>query len=106
MKQQRGEFDISDAVYQWLTSSFNFFSYKVLDSRSSDKFDLIYIDEVQDLTVAQISLFQFLCVDPNKGLLFVGDTAQTISSGINFRFEGIYWYSNILRHAPSLLRAF
>lgn len=39
----------------------------------------VYIDEVQDLTPAQLSLFQFVC--PNlKGFVFAGDTAQTVST--------------------------
>lgn len=37
----------------------------------------VFVDEVQDLTPAQISLFQFVCGNP-KGFVFAGDTAQTV----------------------------
>ncbi|MCO5576944.1 hypothetical protein L7F22_030765 [Adiantum nelumboides] len=52
-----------------------------------DKIDFVYIDEVQDFTAAQISLFSFLCSNPTEGYIFAGDTAQTIARGINFRFQ-------------------
>lgn len=38
----------------------------------------VYVDEVQDLTPAEIALFGFVCPNP-KGFVFAGDTAQTVS---------------------------
>jgi hypothetical protein len=37
----------------------------------------VFVDEVQDLTPAQIALFRFVCGNP-KGYVFAGDTAQTV----------------------------
>ena len=45
------------------------------------------VDEVQDLTPAQIMLLKFLCNDAEHGFLLAGDTAQTIAHGVNFRFQ-------------------
>ena len=39
--------------------------------------DSVFIDEVQDLTPAQISLFKFVCQNLS-GFVFAGDTAQTV----------------------------
>ncbi|XP_039173765.1 uncharacterized protein LOC104453602 [Eucalyptus grandis] len=51
--------------------------------------DFVYIDEVQDLTLRQISLFKYICGNFDGGFVFCGDTAQTIARGIDFRFEDI-----------------
>ncbi|XP_024027743.1 TPR and ankyrin repeat-containing protein 1 [Morus notabilis] len=53
------------------------------------KFDFVYIDEVQDLTMGQIALFRHVCRNVEGGFVFAGDTAQTIAKGIDFRFEDI-----------------
>ncbi|KAJ2995476.1 hypothetical protein HDV02_000761 [Globomyces sp. JEL0801] len=45
--------------------------------------DYLYLDEVQDMTQIQIGLFKY------NGFVFAGDTAQTISSGVGFRFEDV-----------------
>ena len=57
----------------------------------------VYIDEVQDLSPAQISLFKFICKNPD-GFVFAGDTAQTITQGVGFRFEAVkdLFYEEIL----------
>ena len=44
-----------------------------------------YIDEVQDFTQAELSIFLKCCRDPNN-LFLTGDTAQSIMRGISFRF--------------------
>jgi tetratricopeptide (TPR) repeat protein len=48
----------------------------------------VYVDEVQDLSPAQIALFRFVCGNP-KGFVFGGDTAQTIMRGVGFRFQDL-----------------
>jgi hypothetical protein len=40
------------------------------------RFHYVYVDEVQDLTVAQLALLKHLCCDAASGYLFAGDTAQ------------------------------
>ncbi|GJU96611.1 UvrD-like helicase, ATP-binding domain, P-loop containing nucleoside triphosphate hydrolase [Tanacetum coccineum] len=54
-----------------------------------DQMDLVYIDEVQDLSMRQISLFKYICQNVDEGFMFAGDTAQTIARGVDFRFEDI-----------------
>nr|GMC52182.1 uncharacterized protein LOC109161799 isoform X3 [Ipomoea batatas]GME21249.1 uncharacterized protein LOC109161799 isoform X3 [Ipomoea batatas] len=74
MKMKRGEFDLSDLVSENL---------------NGDKMDFVYIDEVQDLTMRQISLFKHICKNVDEGFVFSGDTAQTIARGVDFRFEDV-----------------
>ena len=44
----------------------------------------LYVDEVQDFSMAELSLLVRFC-DPNHAFL-AGDSAQTIARGIGFRF--------------------
>lgn len=48
----------------------------------------IFVDEVQDLTMRQLSILRFVSSDLN-GFCFAGDTAQTIAHGVGFRFESL-----------------
>lgn len=65
------DFDMLDVVF-FVYSSLSKTPYAGIPMTS------VYIDEVQDLTPAQLALFQFVC--PNlKGFVFAGDTAQTVS---------------------------
>ncbi|XP_031107885.1 uncharacterized protein LOC116012480 [Ipomoea triloba] len=82
MKMKRGEFDLADLVndlHRRLKS----------ENLNGDKMDFVYIDEVQDLTMRQISLFKYICKNVDEGFVFSGDTAQTIARGIDFRFEDV-----------------
>lgn len=45
-----------------------------------------YIDEVQDFTQAELTLYLLCCRHPNS-LFFTGDTAQSIMKGVSFRFQ-------------------
>ncbi|KAJ3207541.1 hypothetical protein HDU67_007420 [Dinochytrium kinnereticum] len=49
----------------------------------------IFVDEVQDLTMAQLLPLVTICASPNNGLMFAGDTAQTIARGSAFRFQDL-----------------
>ncbi|GJY39000.1 UvrD-like helicase, ATP-binding domain, P-loop containing nucleoside triphosphate hydrolase [Tanacetum coccineum] len=82
MKTRRGEFDLGDVV--------NDIHHRLKNGNyDGDKMDLDYIDEVQDLSMRQISLFKYICQNVNEGFIFAGDTAQTIARGIDFRFQDI-----------------
>ncbi|XP_012837482.1 PREDICTED: uncharacterized protein LOC105958028 [Erythranthe guttata] len=83
MKVERGEFDLADFVIDI------HLRLKNEEDLMGDKMDFVYIDEVQDLTMRQISLFRFICKNVDEGYVFCGDTAQTIARGIDFRFEDI-----------------
>ncbi|XP_013405370.1 TPR and ankyrin repeat-containing protein 1 [Lingula anatina] len=48
----------------------------------------IYVDETQDFTQGELSLFIRCCQDPNS-LFLTGDTAQSIMRGVAFRFDDL-----------------
>ncbi|CAE8627439.1 unnamed protein product [Polarella glacialis] len=48
----------------------------------------VFVDEVQDLLPIELLLLKLLCPRLD-GFVFAGDTAQTISKGVEFRFESI-----------------
>ncbi|KAI3735128.1 hypothetical protein L6452_14616 [Arctium lappa] len=82
MKTERGEFDLGDLV--------NDLHYRLRNGKyEGDQMDFVYIDEVQDLSMRQISLFKYICQNVVEGFVFAGDTAQTIARGIDFRFQDI-----------------
>nr|XP_011463726.1 PREDICTED: uncharacterized protein LOC101298122 [Fragaria vesca subsp. vesca] len=82
MKLRNGEFDIADFVND-IHRRLKHENYR------GDEMDYVYIDEVQDLTMSQVALFKHICSNVDEGFVFSGDTAQTISKGIDFRFEDI-----------------
>ncbi|KAM3394194.1 hypothetical protein P3S68_003196 [Capsicum galapagoense] len=82
MKVKRGEFDVSDLV--------NDLHLRLKrHPLGGDKMDFVYIDEVQDLTMRQLSLFKYICRNVDEGFVFSCDTAQTIARGIDFWFADI-----------------
>ncbi|XP_042503973.1 uncharacterized protein LOC122081069 isoform X2 [Macadamia integrifolia] len=81
-KLMSGEFDLADIVID-LHHRLRVGNYE------GDQMDLVYIDEVQDLTMRQIALFKYICKNSSDGFVFAGDTAQTIARGIDFRFQDI-----------------
>lgn len=82
MKMERGEYDLADLVID--------LHRRLRNGRfEGQKMDFVYIDEVQDLTMSQISLFKYVCGNVDEGFVFSGDTAQTIARGIDFRFQDI-----------------
>ncbi|KAK7400973.1 hypothetical protein VNO78_12282 [Psophocarpus tetragonolobus] len=82
MKMYSGEFDLADIVID-LHSRLRNQRYK------GDVMHFVYIDEVQDLTMAQIALFKHICRNVEEGFVFCGDTAQTVGRGIDFRFQDV-----------------
>ena len=54
-------------------------------------FDYLYVDEVQDFTLAELSLYLKLC-NSTEGNFFTGDTAQSIIRGVSFRFTDLEVY--------------
>ncbi|KAB1205202.1 TPR and ankyrin repeat-containing protein 1 [Morella rubra] len=82
MKMENGEFDLADLVI-------DLHRRLRVERYAGDIMDFIYVDEVQDLTLSQIALFKYICKNVEEGFVFSGDTAQTISRGIDFRFQDI-----------------
>ncbi|PWA76382.1 uvrD-like Helicase, ATP-binding domain, P-loop containing nucleoside triphosphate hydrolase [Artemisia annua] len=82
MKREHGDFDLGDFV--------NHIHHQLKNEHyEGDQMDFVYIDEVQDLSMRQISLFKYICQNVEEGFIFAGDTAQTIARGIDFRFQDI-----------------
>lgn len=50
--------------------------------------DSLFIDEVQDFTMTELYLVTKLCTDQNN-LMLAGDTAQSITEGVAFRFTDV-----------------
>ncbi|KAF7010863.1 hypothetical protein CFC21_025231 [Triticum aestivum] len=96
MKSTAREFDLSDFVNSLHINL-------VSEGYNGDLLDFVYIDEVQDLTMAQIALLKYVCRNFKEGFLFAGDTAQTIARGIDFRFEDIrsLFYTAFLSEAEA-----
>ncbi|GJZ09515.1 UvrD-like helicase, ATP-binding domain, P-loop containing nucleoside triphosphate hydrolase [Tanacetum coccineum] len=82
MKSERREFDLGDFVNDIHRRLKN-------GNYEGDQMDFVYIDEVQDLSMRQLSLFKHICQNVDEGFMFAGDTAQTIAKGIDFRFQDI-----------------
>lgn len=85
MKVTCNDYDQCDFVFYVIKQLRN---NEVLPVVAMPKVNFVYIDEVQDLTQAQLLLFSYIC-DNLKGFVFAGDTAQTIARGVGFRFEDI-----------------
>lgn len=62
--------------------------YHRLDGHIPWSIHIIYVDEVQDFTQAELRLLLGCCRCPN-GHFLTGDTAQCIMRGISFRFEDL-----------------
>lgn len=80
-KEKGNNYDIGD---------FTSYVYNSLSEKNHIKmrFQAVFIDEVQDLTMKQIAILKFCCSE-RDGFFFAGDTAQTIAQGVEFRFESL-----------------
>jgi hypothetical protein len=52
-------------------------------------YDLLYVDEVQDMTQGELALLLQLSGLRHDRLFLAGDTAQSISYGVDFRFDEV-----------------
>ncbi|XP_039173758.1 LOW QUALITY PROTEIN: uncharacterized protein LOC104455602, partial [Eucalyptus grandis] len=82
MKMKNGEFDLADLVNDLHRRLFH-------GQFTGNLVDFVYVDEVQDLTMRQISLFKYICRNVDEGFVFSGDTTQTIARGVDFSFEDV-----------------
>lgn len=62
---------------------------KVMQTKDLKLFDRIYVDEVQDITQAEIGLLFLATGREYDNLFLAGDPAQAVSQGVDFRFEEI-----------------
>lgn len=78
-KQKNKWFDIQDLVSHLIRQ------VKV-ELKIVKLIDYLFIDEIQDLTINQIYLLVLISKYPT---VFAGDTCQTISESIRFRFKDL-----------------
>lgn len=81
-KEEQRDYDVLDVVhhaYQQLARS----------PYEGPRMHAVYVDEVQDLTPAQIALLKFVTASP-KSYLFAGDTAQTVRESLLLRIVVLF----------------
>jgi superfamily I DNA/RNA helicase len=80
MKAERREYDMEDAVYRIL-QGLGFSQGLGLRTQEIKKFkgsfDSVFVDEIQDLSPAQVMVLSHVCYNLDK-FFFAGDTAQTV----------------------------
>ncbi|KAH9981609.1 P-loop containing nucleoside triphosphate hydrolase protein [Russula compacta] len=93
LKLKRGERDLADRTHRILNELKE-------NGVKGELVDFVYVDEVQDLLLIDTRLIISLCRNPD-GLLWAGDTAQTISIGSTFTFKqlgaSVYRYQRSIR---------
>ncbi|KAK0478174.1 hypothetical protein IW261DRAFT_1482258 [Armillaria novae-zelandiae] len=80
-KKLRGEYDTGDRTH-------NILRYFTEQGIPGQGIDHLFVDEVQDNMLIDTMVLRALCNNPD-GLFWAGDTAQTISVGSSFRFNGL-----------------
>eukprot|EP00668_Euglena_longa_P004016 GGOE01004709.1.p1 GENE.GGOE01004709.1~~GGOE01004709.1.p1 ORF type:complete len:2212 (-),score=587.98 GGOE01004709.1:501-7097(-) len=77
-KKATNQFDMPDVVHHVF--------HQLAKRPLSRSFDFLYVDEVQDVTQAEARLLLAVCQNRRSGFFLAGDTCQTVSKGIDFRF--------------------
>jgi hypothetical protein len=95
LKAQLGRYDVNDLVAS-IYSRINEHGWRGVPIQ------MLFRDEVQDFSQAELLLDLRVLPDPS-GILFAGDTAQTIARGVAFRFADIrtLFYDESLRRAAA-----
>ncbi|KAI6137065.1 hypothetical protein F5141DRAFT_66436 [Pisolithus sp. B1] len=82
LKHQRRHHDAAERTHAILNTLLGGTSFQ------GRQVDFLYVDEAQDCLLIDALLLRLLCSNP-EGLLWAGDTAQTISPGSSFRFDDL-----------------
>ncbi|KAI9462689.1 hypothetical protein HD554DRAFT_2288449 [Boletus coccyginus] len=82
LKKERRQHDVADRTHVILKTLLGGTPLR------GQKVDYLYIDEAQDNLLIDALLLRLLCRNP-EGLIWAGDTAQTISAGSSFRFDDL-----------------
>ncbi|OSX68102.1 hypothetical protein POSPLADRAFT_1165650 [Postia placenta MAD-698-R-SB12] len=81
MKRERGDYDAADRTHAILR--------RLRKGVPGQLIDFVYIDEAQDNLLIDALVLRTICSNPDTGLFWAGDTAQTISMGSAFRFDDL-----------------
>ena len=112
IKTEGNQFDEMDVVYNLAGRVSLFYNSDERAEDSEDKshqgfipIDSLFVDEVQDFTQAELYLLVKLSRDPNN-LMLAGDTAQSISIGVGFRFADVrqIFFKEFGGNEPQLLQ--
>lgn len=92
IKKEGNYYDAMDIVYNLAGRVSKFLSMNpIVTTYNHEGFlpiDLLFVDEVQDFTMTELYLLTKLSRDPNN-LMLAGDTAQSITEGVAFRFTDV-----------------
>lgn len=109
VKKEKNYYDSMDVVYNLAGRVTQYLSFgpreKSCPHRELLPFDSLYIDEVQDFTMSELYLLTKLSKDPNN-LMLAGDTAQSITEGVAFRFTDVrqIFFNSFGGMEPNLLQ--
>ncbi|KAH9921295.1 uncharacterized protein B0H18DRAFT_880310 [Fomitopsis serialis] len=81
-KRERREYDAADRTHVILNALREY-------GLPGKQMDFLYIDEAQDNLLIDALVIRSLCSNPDSGLFWAGDTAQTIAVGSAFRFDDL-----------------
>ena len=87
--QRTGLWDESGRTMDFLSCWNRFGRKAVLATGRGGEYDRVYVDEVQDCTQAEIALFFVAAGLRMHALFMVGDPAQSVVEGVDFRFEEV-----------------
>ncbi|KZT08921.1 uncharacterized protein LAESUDRAFT_675409 [Laetiporus sulphureus 93-53] len=83
LKRERRDYDAADRTHTLLEALRR-------QGVPGNQMAFIYVDEAQDnLLIDALVVLRMLCNNPDNGLFWAGDTAQTISIGSSFRFDDL-----------------
>ena len=89
IKKENHYYDSMDVVYNLAGRAKEFAAKGIhMTNNSFLPIDSLYIDEVQDFTMTELYLVTTLSTDQNN-LMLAGDTAQSITEGVAFRFTDV-----------------
>jgi hypothetical protein len=89
VKKEGNYYDSMDIVYNLAGRVTDFLSMGVTNTdQRMLPIDTLFVDEVQDFTMTELYLLTKLSRDPNN-IMLAGDTAQSITEGVAFRFTDV-----------------
>ncbi|TFY57544.1 hypothetical protein EVJ58_g6956 [Rhodofomes roseus] len=93
-KRERREYDAADRTHVLLNALRQY-------GLPGKQMDFLYIDEAQDNLLIDALVIRSLCSNPDSGLFWAGDTAQTIAVGSSFRFDDLKSFLYRIENAGS-----
>ena len=86
--KEKNMWDDCDRIMD-LLKKYNLRNQQADSSGGGNYYDRVYVDEIQDCTQAEICLFFVAAGFEVQSLFLVGDPAQAVVEGVDFRFEEV-----------------